>query len=196
MKIKMKSIRKPDWIRGAGIKRNDELKGGIPLTAMWGIVTSANSEHNTVTVDLENGMPLRDIPVRSLEWAGVGTEGYGERDLPPKDCVVLIIFPGGDIENGFVLCSALNRFEAKHKTELLVSGKEKEHLRVREGKKTTLKINGATVIVNIDGSIKITPATGKDIELAGGTMGANDLTNCIFSGALHCTDVLKKVKVP
>jgi len=213
MKINVKSVRKSQAIIQAGIRANDLLKEAIPLYAMWGVVLSANSGHNTVDVELMNGVELRGIEVRSLEWAGANSIGYGERDLPPKNCPVLIIFPGGNIESGFVLCSTLNRFELKHKTELLVSGKETEHLRDRTGKKTILKINGVVVtiettgkieieksggraIVNADGSIEITPATGKDIKLAGGTIGANDFTNCPFSGAIHCTDVLLKVKVP
>lgn len=196
MKVKIKSVKKPQVTNQAGIMANNLLKGNIPLYAMWGTVLSAKSEHNTVNVELENGVELRDIEVRSLEWAGANSIGYGERDLPPKNCPVLIIFPGGNIESGFVLCSTLNRFENKHKTELLVSGKETEHLRVREGKKTIFKINGATITVNVDGSVAVNPATGKDIKLAGGALGANDLVACVFSGAPHCTDTLKKVKVP
>ncbi|KKM04503.1 hypothetical protein LCGC14_1763560 [marine sediment metagenome] len=241
MKIKIKNIGSPRPVVQAGIKANDNLKGGVALSGMWGTILSANSEHNTVNVRLESGIEMRDVAVRSMEWAGANSSGYGERDLPPKGCSVLIIFPGDGIESGFVLCSALNRFEPKHKTELLVSGKETEHLRVREGglKETydkstgaytletneakidigssgAIKIsknggevniasdgvisiskNGGIARINADGSVEITPAATKDIKLAGGTvLGANDFPNCIFSGALHCTDVLKKVKVP
>ena len=202
MKIHIKRARKLRNIEQSGMIDNREaLKTfALPLTATWGKVSKAHSEDNTVDVQLASGAELFHIAVRSLEWAGAGTAGYGERDLPPVDCIVLILFPDNIIENAFVLCSILSTFEnvgAKHKVELLASGKESEHLRVREGKKTILKINGAVITVNVDGSIEIDPATGKDIKLAGGTtLGADDLPNCIFSGALHCTDVLKKVKVP
>jgi len=183
MRIKIKSVKRPQTIIQAGIIANDLLKGGIPLYAMWGIVLSANSGHNTVNVELENGVELRGIEVRSLEWAGANSIGYGERDLPPKDCPVLIIFPGGNIESGFILCSVLNRFESKHKTELLVNGKETEHLRIREGKKTILKINGAIITVNVDGSIEVDPASGKDIKLAGDTK--NLITHAELNTALQ-----------
>ena len=183
MKVKIKSIKKPQVTNQAGIMANDLLKKGVPLYAMWGTVLSAKSEHNTVNVELENGVELRNIEVRSLEWAGVNTVGYGERDLPPKGCPVLIIFPGGNIENGFVLCSTLNRFENKHKTELLVNGKEDEHLRVREGKKTILKINGATIVVNVDGSVDLDPASGKTINIAGDTK--NFVTHAELNTALQ-----------
>jgi len=183
MKVKIKSVKKPQVTNQAGIMANDLLKKGVPLYAMWGTVLLAKSEHNTVNVELENGVELRNIEVRSLEWAGVNTIGYGERDLPPKGCPVLIIFPGGNIENGFVLCSTLNRFENKHKTELLVSEKEDEHLRVREGKKTILKINGAIITVNIDGSIEVDPASGKTINIAGDTK--NFVTHTELNTALQ-----------
>jgi len=183
MKIKIKSVKRPQATNQAGIIANNLLKGTIPLYAMWGIILSANSEHGTVNVELENGVELRDIEVRSLEWAGVNSIGYGERDLPPKDCPVLIVFPDGNIESGFVLCSILNRFESKHKIELLVSGKENEHLRVREGKKTILKINGAIIIVNVDGSVEVDPASGKVIKLAGDTK--NLITHTELNTALQ-----------
>jgi len=183
MKVKIKSVKRPQTIAQAGITIHDLLKGAIPLYTMWGTVLSANSEHNTVNVELESGVELRNVEVRSLEWAGVNSIGYGERDLPPKDCPVLIIFPGGSIENGFVLCSTLNRFESKHKAELLVSGKENEHLRVREGKKTILKINGATIIVNVDGSVEIDPDSGKTINIAGDTK--NFVTHAELNTALQ-----------
>jgi len=179
MKIKINSTKKSQATVQAGIRANDLLKKAIPLYVMWGTVLLANSEHNTVDVELMNGVELRNIEVRSLEWAGVNSVGYGERDLPPKDCPVLIIFPNGSVESGFVLCSALNRFESKHKTELLVSGKEEEYLRIREGglKETYDKSTGAwkievnDAIINIDanGKVIITPASGQNIELAGNT---------------------------
>ena len=131
MKIKISNTKKSQATVQAGIRANDLLKEAIPLYVMWGTVLLANSEYNTVDVELMNGVELRSIEVRSLEWAGVNSIGYGERDLPPKDCPVLIVFPDGKIESGFVLCSVLNRFESKHKTELLVSGKEEEYLRIR-----------------------------------------------------------------
>jgi len=191
MKILIKKARKLKNIEQSGMINNRKAfeTFALPLTATWGKVLKAHSEDNTVDVQLSGGMELYHIVVRSLEWAGVGTAGYGERDLPPVDCIVLILFPDSIIENAFVLCSILSTFEqvgAKHKVELLASGKETEHLRIREGKKTILKINGAIitiettgkmqieksngkVIVNADGSIEITPASGKDIKLAGGT---------------------------
>ena len=206
MKINIKTVKKPKTISQnrlvQGRRFSEQSSYYNPLFAEWGKVIKAYSESVTVDVELVNGTFLKKIPVRSIEWAGAGTNGYGERDLPPENCRVLILFPGGILENGIIICSALELYSGsdvgeKQRSELMVSGKEDEALIIREGKKTTLKINGAEVIVNTDGSIEVTPKAGKDIKLAGGTtLGANNLISCIFSGALHCTDAQKKVKVP
>jgi len=223
MKINIRNIRKPKITSQHGTVQSNKFFDisslSNPLYITWGKVLKADSSMNTVNLELQNGLELRNVEVRSLEWAGANSEGYGERDLPPENCRVLILFPDGIVENAFVLCSGLDLLGTvgtKQKEELLVSGKEDEHLKIREGglKETydkstgsyildfpdgsdcVMNINSAVLKVNTDGSIEITPASGKDIKLAGGTIGANDLTNCIFSGALHCIDALKKVKVP
>jgi hypothetical protein len=204
MRVIVRNVKKPRATEQTGKIRSrerfDVSSFSTPLYATWGMVLKAYSSTNTVDLKLHNGLELREVDVRSLEWAGADSIGYGERDLPPEGCRVLVVFPEGIIENAFVLCSALDvlgKVGEKQKAELLVSGKETEHLRVRTGKKTIIKINGVTLTVNVDGSIEIQPASGKDIKLAGGTtIGANDLVSCIFSGAAHCTDPDKKVKVP
>lgn len=205
MIIRLKKPRGPLLVDQTGRVMNEEeldvSSFSNPLYSTWGKVLKRDSTKNKIDVQLQNGLELRGVDVRSLEWAGAdSTDGYGERDLPPVNCKVLLLFPDGILENAFVLCSALDLLGTvgqKQKQELLVSGKENEHLRIRKGKRTHFKINGAELIVNADGSIEVNAATGKDIKLGGATViGANDLVSCIFSGAIHCTDALKKVKVP
>jgi len=247
MRISIRNIRKPKATSQHGTVQSSKFFDisslSNPLYATWGKVLKADSSMYTVNLELQNGLELRNVEVRSLEWAGANSEAYGERDLPPENCRVLILFPDGIVENAFVLCSGLDLLGTvgtKQKEELLVSGKEDEHLKIREGglketyDKSTgayiLEVNGAKIDIdssgaikisrdegkvsiasdgvtsisknggiariNVDGSVEVTPANGKDIKLADGTIGANDLTNCIFSGALHCIDALKKVKVP
>ncbi len=154
-----------------------------PLYIAWAKVLKAYSDDASVDVELSSGMFLTHIPVRSLEWAGTdGSNPFGERDLPPKDCRVVIIFPDGIIENAFVLCSVLETIGTvgkQNKIEFLVSDKEDESLKIREGglKETydkitgvyTLEINGATIQIDANGGVIITPNAGENIELAGNT---------------------------
>ncbi|KKL06588.1 hypothetical protein LCGC14_2594530, partial [marine sediment metagenome] len=98
-----------------------------PLYIAWAKVLKAYSDDASVDVELSSGMFLVHIPVRSLEWAGTdGSNSFGERDLPPEDCRVVIIFPDGIIENAFVLCSVLEVIGdvgKQNKAEFLVSDK-------------------------------------------------------------------------
>src|SRR4030043_199689 len=192
----------------------------------WAKVLNRYSEDMTADIKLESGLELHHVAVRSSEWAGSGSIGYGERDLPPKDSLVLVIFPNGIEDDALILCSAFSLFGShvtKWKSELMVSGKETEKLKIDEaeckettnksngdktielkaGGKYTLKVsgsgsykidaNGATIEVTAAGGITITPATGQSVTLAGGVLGCNDYTNCLFAGAPHCNDPLGQV---
>ena len=250
MKINIRNIRKPKITSQHGTVQSNKFFDisslSNPLYITWGKVLKADSSMNTVNLELQNGLELRNVEVRSLEWAGANSEGYGERDLPPENCRVLILFPDGIVENAFVLCSGLDllgEVGTKQKEELLVSGKEGEHLKIREGglKETydkstgaytletneakididadgaikvsrdegevsialdgVIKIsknegevniasdgvisiskNGGIARINADGSVEITPASGKNIELAGNTK--NLVTHAELSSAL------------
>lgn len=152
------------------------------LYAGWGRVIKAYSNDCTIDLEMASGTFLTHIPIRSVEWAGSNSIGFGERDLPPIGCRVLMVFPDGMIENAFVLCSALEVLGdvgKKHKIELLASGKETEYLRIREGglketyDKSTgewkIEVNNATINIDASGKVVITPAAGQNIELAGNT---------------------------
>ena len=187
MRINIRNISKPKAKAQIAVTKHDKDKRELmsftkPLYITWAKVTAHSAKFNTVNVELQTGIALRNISVRSLEWAGSNSIGYGERDLPPIDCKVLLLFPDGIIENGFVLCSELEILGSvgeKHKDELLVEGEEDIHLRIREGglKETydkttgeyTLEINDAIINIDANGGIVITPASGENIELAGNT---------------------------
>lgn len=62
----------------------------------------------------------------------------------------------------------------------------------------TVEIKNKSTSIELDssGNVNINAGVGGSISLNGGTMGANDFPNCLFSGAPHCLDPLKSVKVP
>ncbi len=141
MRININRIPKSTAIKHTSSQKNliklKHTSYGSDLWISWGIVEQANSENNTIDVRLEQrGWILRKVPVRSLEWAGSNIDrGFGERDLPPKDSKVLLVFPDGIVDNAFALCSVLLTTAdtgVKLKQELLVVGKEREYLKILE----------------------------------------------------------------
>ena len=186
----------------------------------WGRVTKRRSDDCTIDALLDSGIKLTHVNVRSTEWAGSGTaDGFGERDLPPEDSLVLIAFPYGTLEDAIVLCSAFTLFgihTTKQQSNLLTSGKETERFRKTEsgiqitenktngdlklelptGAKLEIIANNAKIEITAAGGVKVTPATGQSVTLNNGTRSANDYPNCLFTGALHCLDPLSSVKVP
>ena len=216
MKINITKIRKPtDIVQNSSTKYKREFnKSSLAsyIGGIWSIVTKQNSADITVDVKMRNGIELRHIKVRSLEWSGYNSErAFGERDLPPLDSKVFIMLPDGPdiLDTAFVLCGVIDtvwEVGEEAKKELAVSGKAREKLRITEaGVKETynkdtgahlLEINGAQVEITATGAVNVTPASGQSITLNNGTQGANDLPSCLFSGALHCLDALQTVKVP
>tara|TARA_Y100000310_G_scaffold49603_1_gene45836 strand:- start:659 stop:1249 length:591 start_codon:yes stop_codon:yes gene_type:complete len=93
-----------------------------------------------------------------LEWAGYNTNyGFGERDLPPLEALVFVLFPDGLLEEGFVLCSALSPLgdpAAKQQEDLLIADKEDERVRVLEigWKETYDKGTGKITLDSQDGT--------------------------------------------
>ena len=161
-------------------KKNQESENSYatPLNAAFGIVQSRDSSLNFVDVELESGMYLKSVEVISREWAGYNliTGGFGERDLPPVGCKVLVIFPEGIIENAFVLCSVLSVLGAvgiaQEVAGLHGTGKENERLRITEaGLKET---HDKTV-----GSYKLEDKFGNTIEM--------NATGIILNGNLLVT---------
>ena len=154
----------------------------------------------TVDLVLDNKINLKRVAVRSLAWAGSSTVGFGERDLPVEDTIVLVLFPHGILEDGIVLCSSFTPY-GKHanawNAELVKSGKEKEKLVVTEpGNKFTedketgnttielvngatykIKANGATIEIAADGAINITTPASKNVNVTPGTGGS-----CVLAG--------------
>ncbi len=216
MKVNITKIRKPtNVIQNSSVKYKREFnKSSLAsyIGGIWGIVTKQNSADVTVDVKMRNGIELRHIKVRSLEWSGYNSSrAFGERDLPPLDSKVFIMLPDGpdNLDTAFVLCSVIDtvwEVGEKAKEELAVSGKEREKLRITEaGVKETynkdtgtrlLEINGAEIEITATGAVNVKPAAGQSITLNNGTQGANDLPLCLFSGANHCLDTLQTVKVP
>lgn len=189
----------------------------------WGKVTNRYSETMSVDVMSESGIIHRNVAVASREWAGSNSiGGFGERDLPPENTLVLIIFPYGNDEHGLVLCSAFTLNQSIHYNAwksagfIEATGKETEKKTIDEagnteilnkvtGDKTinitgggiyTINVNGASIVVATDGAINIIPATGKKVTVNNGATPANDYPNCIFSGAPHCIDPLQSVLIP
>jgi len=199
-KVNIRSIRAPAFrpqTASKQMKQSFEVSSfATPLHCTWGKVIDSHSEDNTVDVELQTGIEMKRIGVRSLEWAGANSDAYGERDLPPNNCKVLILFPDGIIENAFVICSGLDIFGdvgTKQKEELLTSGKETEYLRIKEGglkttyeKSTgvyTIEVNDAVISIDANGGIIVTPASGQNIELAGNTK--NLVTHAELNTALQ-----------
>jgi len=176
----------------------------------WARVIQSHSEDMTADVKLDTGLRLNRASVMSKDWSGSNSSrGFGARDLPPEDALVLVVFPSGTIDDALILCSAytlLGKHAAKWKADILIASKEREVKRLMEnGDEVTydkdtgaakLTINNAEVEITATGAVKITPATGQAITLNGGVIGANDFTNCLFNTALHCTNIPNTVKVP
>ncbi len=187
MKINIKYEKKPQTVKQNSTNENKKTFAhssySNPLIVAWGKVLKAYSIDCSCDVQLSSGILVTHVPVRSLEWVGSdGNEGFGERDLPPEDCKVLLLFPDGMIENAFILCSVLETIGTigdEMQGGLLAAGKETEYQKIKEGglKKTydkitgeyTLELNGATIQIDVNGGVIITPASGENIELAGNT---------------------------
>jgi len=207
--IRIKKIKKSISTLQDGIQRGRRSIGASNFAKeekryfAWGRVEKARSENMDVDVKLDTGMTLRHVAVASREWAGSNTTtGFGERNLPPVDALVLIVFPYGTMDDAIVLCSAFSLFgihTTKWQSELLVANKEHERLRVTENadKETynkdtgayKLEINGAEIEITSTGAVNIKPAAGQAISLNSGTQGINNLPTCILSGALTCIGV-------
>jgi hypothetical protein len=151
------------------------------MFATWGIVTKANSDLGTVDVRFGGGLYRNNVPVISREWAGTkdGSNAVGERDLPPVGALVFIVFTDPGLSEALVIGSALVPFSETmgdaQKQNLLVSGKEREHKRIREKNweetydKDTgeyeLQIAGADFHIKADGEIDVTGVAGKKITM-------------------------------
>lgn len=176
----------------------------------WGKVVKAYSESMDVDVLIDTGITLKHVRVASKEWTGSNAAtGFGERDLPPENAAVLVVFPYGTMDDALVLCSAFSLFgihTTKWKSELIVANKEHERLRVTENadketyNKNTgaykLEINGAEIEITSTGAVNIKAAVGQTLSINGGSQGINNLPTCIVTGAPTCvgaTALLTKI---
>lgn len=188
--IKVQRRRALRNIKQDGIGRNqralrdsDFITGQEKKYFAWAKVIKARSESNDIDVILDTGIRLNHVSVSSKAWAGSNaSKGFGSRDLPPKDALVLIVFPYGTVDDALVLCSAFTLFGQhanKWKSDILISDKEREEKRVMENgdmityDKDTgaakLTINNAEVELTSNGLIKITSNSGQNLELNGNT---------------------------
>lgn len=172
--------------------------GVKPLSCAVGIVKQVYSDQNRADVEV-NGFTLPRIDVRSLEWVtpdDITTPTFitGERDLPPKNAKVMVIFPNGTLDSAFVLCSVFDPMQKKQDADFLVAGEERTYLKINEQKWTitydkdsgdyiwssdsddtntiTININRTDEYVKIqvgDHLIHIDKKNGKVIMDAGGT---------------------------
>ena len=104
----------------------------------WAIVKKTYSSRGMVDVELSTGNIIKNCGVVSKEWAGFDTDGgYGERNLPPENSKVLILFPEGIIENAVILgskLSLLGKVGEEQKAEgLFDADKESEKLKISKG---------------------------------------------------------------
>lgn len=142
MQINLRNIRTPSFIRQDSSRKYrhalSRSEVSSSLAGLWGIVVKANSDDVTVDVKLRNGIEIRRVKVRSLEWSGYNSNrGFGERDLPPVGSKVFILLPDGEdvLDTAFVICSVVDTVwetGEKAKAELAVSSKEREALRITE----------------------------------------------------------------
>lgn len=176
MKVKVGLLKKPTAIEEKGLKKGKSEFAESSFASnrhfAWGRVLARYSSDASVDLLLGAGIKMYRVPVRSLEWMGSNdTVGFGERDLPPIDSLVLVVFPFGTVEEALVLCSAFTSsgiHASKQKAELLISDKESERLRITEAgvkitedKETgdvTIEIpDSATLQITLNGS-KLTVA--------------------------------------
>ncbi len=122
--------------QSSGTKTKEVQDSRGVLLPMWGMVIEAYSADNSVDVTLRNGLILRHVTVNSREWAGANANnGYGEQDLPPVDCEVLVVFPDGIIEEAFIIGSRLETLGDigdELKNNLLVEDRERFKATVTE----------------------------------------------------------------
>jgi len=123
-------------------QREEYLRSSLDTKKIFiteGTIKKSYSDQNCSDVEMTNGFLLPRVPVRSLEWVvSDGSSATGERDLPPVDAKVVIIFPDGIVDNAFILCSAFDPLSKGQDADFLVDGEEKTYLKINEQKwKTT-----------------------------------------------------------
>jgi len=185
VQINLRNIRTPSFIRQDSSRKYrhalSRSEVSSSLAGLWGIVVKANSDDVTVDVKLRNGIEIRRVKVRSLEWSGYNSNrGFGERDLPPVGSKVFILLPDGEdvLDTAFVICSVVDTVwetGEKAKAELAVSSKEREALRITEQgwQIKRDKDTGDVVIETSDGTDKIIISldrTNRKVKISVGTV--------------------------
>jgi len=194
-RVSVRNVKAPSSIKSKGLMDSKKSFGKSSFDQprryfAWGRIKKRRSDDCTVDVTLDSGISLTHVNVRSSEWATTdSTEGIGERDLPPVDSLVLIVFPYGTLEDSLVLCSAFTLFgihTKKQQSNILKSGKETERYRKTEsgiiltedksngnlklelpsGATFEISANNAKIEINASGGVKITPASGATFEVS------------------------------
>jgi hypothetical protein len=136
---------------------SQEIRGGNtpPMTfGTWGKVIERHSEDHSVDIETAEGFRLTHIPVASRGWVTLDDPILGERDLPPKETMVFMFMPTGNVDSAFIppFSSFIHTFE-KHTEVFLQKGKEEEEYAEYEGgwSKKFDKATGDLELVGTDG---------------------------------------------
>lgn len=139
--IIVKEISDPENIPQSNqIKQKKDFRtsslGVKPLSSAEGIIKAVYSNQNRADVEV-NGIIIPRVDVRSMEWVAPDslsspTKITGERDLPPIDSKVIIIFPNGIIDNAFILCSVFDPMQKGQDVDFLIEGEERTYLKINE----------------------------------------------------------------
>jgi len=141
--------------------------GSSVLNPVWGIVEKIYSD-STADVRLHNGILLRKVGVPADGYVSVANNRIvGAKKLPPIGAKVLIIFPGGVVENAFIIASRLDVL-GKESEKLLKQGEEKIDVSVLEAGWEIMynQETGEYRIIDQNGFSLIIKKIEKQIELA------------------------------
>jgi hypothetical protein len=110
----------------------------------------AISGPNQVDLELENGILLKYVPVRSLTWAAVEPL-QGKRSIPPVDSRVFILIPAGVYENSFVVFGMFELISEEQAAEFFQADTENEAIELNAaGWKTTYNKETGDLTVESD----------------------------------------------
>jgi hypothetical protein len=145
----------------------------LPMTfGTWGKVIERHSEAHSVDIGTSEGFRITHIPVASHSWVTLSDPVLGERDLPPKDTMVFMFMPTGNVDSAFIppFSSFIHTFE-KHTEVFLQKEEEEEDYAEYEGgwSKKFDKATGDLELVGTDGDEKTLTITikksGKKIQI-------------------------------
>jgi hypothetical protein len=133
--------------------RGGNAPSAMPTFGTWGKVIERHSEDHSVDIGTAEGFRITHIPVASRSWVTLTDPVLGERDLPPKDAMVFMFMPTGNVDSAFIppFSSFIHTFE-KHTEVFLQKGKEEDYAEYEGGwSKKFDKATGDLELVGTDG---------------------------------------------